>query len=49
MTPEAAAWRRRDLAVACATCRAVPGQPCRGRHHLPHPARLRAAIFGGAR
>lgn len=29
MTPEAAAWRRRDLAPRCRACRAVPGQPCR--------------------
>ncbi len=29
MTTEAAAWRRRDLAGTCPTCRAVPGQPCR--------------------
>lgn len=29
MTPEAAAWRRRDLAGRCPTCRAIPGQPCR--------------------
>ena len=29
MPPEAAAWRRRNLAGTCPTCRAVPGQPCR--------------------
>lgn len=49
MTPEAAAWRRRELAHPCDECRAVPGQPCHGRHHLSHPARLRAAFFGGNR
>ena len=45
MTPEAAAWRRRNLAGTCPTCRAVPGQPCH-RTNRPHAARLLASIFG---
>ena len=34
MTPEAAAWARRELATACRMCAAVPGQPCR---HIYQP------------
>ena len=38
MTPEAAAWRRRDLAGTCPTCHAAPGQPCRTSYSVErHP------------
>ena len=50
MTPEAAAWRHRELSTRCTTCAAVPGQPCRligvgASLYRPHRERLLAAIF----
>ncbi len=46
-TPEALAWRRRERAEACPSCRARPGQPCPGRNGAPCRLRLLLTIFGG--